>query len=300
MRIVAVLVLAALAAGCEEGGGEGAARGMAVVATTTQGADLARNVAGPRARVTALLAPNADPHAYEVRPHDLERLAEADLVVRSGGDLDEWLTETIDSSLTSAARVDVSKSVDERGGDPHWWQDPRNAVSAVRAIQRALAEADPSGREDYERNAGAYIARLRRLDAGVARCIGKLPRGARKLVTTHDALGHYADRYGLDVIGAVIPSQSSQAQPSSKGIGELVDQIEVEEVKAIFPESSLGSKLEDAVARESGVAVGGKLWADTLGPEGSSGATYVDSIASNTEEIVKGLSGGALTCRPNA
>ena len=292
-----LLGLALPACGEDDPGGEGA---ISVVATTTQLGDLARQVAGGRSDVSQVLPPNADPHDYEPRPSDARDIERADVILRSGGDLDEWLTETIDSSLTSAARVDVSKSVNERGGDPHWWQDPRNAVSAVRAIQRSLAEADPSGREEYGRNAGAYIARLRRLDAGVARCIGKLPRGARKLVTTHDALGHYADRYGLDVIGAVIPSQSSQAQPSSKGIGELVDQIEVEEVKAIFPESSLGSKLEDAVARESGVAVGGELWADTLGPEGSSGATYIDSIASNTEEIVKGLGGGAVTCRPNA
>ena len=87
-------------------------------------------------------------------------------------------------------------------------------------------------------------------------------------MTTHDALGYYADRYGLEVIGAVIPSQSSQAQPSSKDIGRLVDQIRDEGVKAIFPEASLNSKLERAVARESGATVGGDLWADTLGPGG--------------------------------
>ena len=77
----------------------------------------------------------------------------------------------------------------------------------------------------------------------VAACIAKLPASRRKLVTTHDALGHYADRYGLEVIGAVIPSMSSQAQPSSKDVGELVDLIRKEKVKAIFPESSLNSKL---------------------------------------------------------
>ena len=111
-------------------------------------------------------------------------------------------------------------------------------------------------------------------------------------MTTHDALGHYADRYGLEVIGAVIPSRSSQAQPSSKDVGELVDQIKREKVKAIFPESSLDSKLEKAIARESGARVGGALWADTLGPEGSSGETYVESIEANTRTIADGLSGG--------
>jgi len=286
-------------AGCgeDEAGGDGA---ISVVATTTQLGDFARQVGGTRADVHQILPPNADPHDYEPRPSDARALEGADVVLRSGGDLDEWLSELIDNSGTDAARVDVSRSVDLRKDDPHWWQDPRNAVRAVGAIERALAKADPAGRARYERNAGAYRARLRRLDASVARCIDELPRDARKLVTTHDALGYYAARYGLELIGAVIPSLSSQAQPSSKGIGELVDLIREENVKAIFPESSLSSKLEDAVSRESGASVGGELWADTLGPEGSSGATYVESIASNTERIVRGLSGGELSCRPRA
>ena len=295
--LLALCLGALLVSGCgeDESGGDGA---ISVVATTTQLGDFARQVGGKRADVEQILPPNADPHDYEPRPSDVRDLEGADVILRSGGDVDEWLTELIDSSGSDAARVEVSKSVKEREGDPHWWQDPRNVVRAVGAIERALAEADPAGRAEYERNAAAYIARLRKLDRAVATCIGKLQRGARKLVTTHDALGYYADRYGLEVIGAVIPSLSSQAQPSSKAIGELVDQIRKEEVKAIFPESSLSSKLEDAVSRESGASVGGELWADTLGPEGSSGASYVDSIASNTGEIVKGLSGGDVACRP--
>ena len=98
-------------------------------------------------------------------------------------------------------------------------------------------------------------------------------------MTTHDALGYYADRYGLEVIGAVLPSLSTQAQPSARDIQALVDQIERTGVRAIYPESSINPKLERAVARESGASVGGALWADTLGPEGSSGATYVGSDA---------------------
>ena len=117
-------------------------------------------------------------------------------------------------------------------------------------------------------------------------------------MTTHDALGYYADRYGLEVIGAVLPSLSTQAQPSARDIQELVDQIESAGVKAIYPESSINPELERAVARESGATVGSSLWADSLGPEGSSGATYVGSIAANTRAIVDGLTGGAVTCTP--
>ena len=140
--------------------------------------------------------------------------------------------------------------------------------------------------------------RLERLDRAVAACIGKVPAAGRTLVTTHDALGYYARRYGIRVVGAVIPSRSTVAQPSAGETAELVETIRREHVKAIFAESSVNPKVEAAIARETGAKVGAALWADTLGPAGSDGATYIDSIASNTAALVEGLSGGEVTCRP--
>jgi ABC-type Zn uptake system ZnuABC Zn-binding protein ZnuA len=109
-------------------------------------------------------------------------------------------------------------------------------------------------------------------------------------------LGYYADRYGLQVIGAAIPALSTQAQPSAGDTARLVDQVRAAHVKAVFPEAGLNPKLQQAIASEGGAGVGGQLWADTLGPAGSSGATYVDSLRSNTQAIVEGLSGGAAGC----
>lgn len=266
------------------------------MATTTQLGDFVRQVGGGRVAVDQILGANADPHSYEPRPSDASAIAEADLVLRSGGDLDEWLTELIESAGDEALTIEAIDSVEPRGDDPHWWQDPRNAEKAVAAIRDGLVEADPDGRETYVRNAAAYTERLGRLDSAVARCIDQIPVKSRQLVTTHDALGYYADRYGLEVIGALIPSLSTQAQPSSKDVGALVNQIDTLGVKAIFPESSVNPKLEEAVARETGAEVGEALWADTLGPEGSSGANYVESIQANTEAIVDGLTGGAAEC----
>ena len=278
--------------------------------TTTQLGDLARQVGGERVAVHQILESDADPHSYEPRPSDATAIADADLVLRSGGDLDEWLGELIDNAGGEAPVMDLIDFVRPREGegeggsdadlDPHWWHDPRNARKAVTAIRGALVEADPGGRRAYERNAAAYTERLRRLDSAVARCIDRIPPAGRKLVTTHDALGYYSDRYGLEAIGALIPSLSTQAQPSSKDIGALVDQIDALGVKAIFPESSVNPKLEEAVARETGAEVGDPLWADTLGPERSSGATYIESIQSNTAAIVDGLTGGSVQCRPKA
>ena len=294
---LAALTLAAALGGCGEETGGG---GRLVGATTTQVADLARNVAGERAEVRALLHPNSDPHDYEPRPSDAIAVGEAMLVLRSGGDVDAWLGGLVDSAGADARVVTLIDAVRRRGEDPHWWQDPRNAERAVRAISAALASADPEGRATYARNARSYLLRLRALDESVARCIERLPRARRRLVTTHDSLGYYAFRYGIRVVGALIPSLSTEAQPSSGDTAKLVRQIRDEGVRAIFPESSLDPKLERAVSREAGARVGAALWADTLGPENSGGATYIGSIASNTAAIVEGLSGGGQRCRPRA
>jgi ABC-type Zn uptake system ZnuABC Zn-binding protein ZnuA len=283
----------ALLAGC--GGGSGSGKPL-VVATTTQAADLARHVAGDRAQVKGILAANSDPHDYEVRPADVKALVHADLVVRSGGDVDAWLDGAIDSAGTKAPVLTLLDKVGREGEDPHWWQDPRRAQTAVTAIGAALAKADPPGAAGYRRRADAYVKDLRTLDASVASCIGEIPPARRKLVTTHDALGYYAHRYGLEVIGAVIPALTTQAQASSGDLGKLVDTIRRAGVPAIFAESSVNAKVEDAVAQETGARVGKALWADSLGPAGSDGATYADSIRANTRAIVEGLSGGEKSC----
>ena len=142
-----------------------------VVATTTQAADLARQVAGDRAQVKGILAPNSDPHDYEVRPGDLKALVHADLVIRSGGDVDAWLDGAIDSAGTDAPVLTLIDAAGAEGEDPHWWQDPRRAERAVGAIGAALAKADPAGAAAYRQRADAYRRDLRSLDAAVARCV---------------------------------------------------------------------------------------------------------------------------------
>jgi ABC-type Zn uptake system ZnuABC Zn-binding protein ZnuA len=301
--LVASLVALALhGCGPDDNGSDNAE--VRAVATTTHAADLTRSVGGERVSVRSLVPAEADPHDFEPRPSDARNLAESDLVVRSGGDIDEWLGDLIDSAGGDARTLTLIDEVEtlERGGDtdPHWWQDPRNAERAVGAIRDALIEADPDGRATYERNARAYVDRLGLLDAGIAACLERVPAAQRKLVTTHDAYEYFARRYGIDVVGALIPSLSSQAQPSAGEVDDLVKQIEREDVKAIFPESSLNPELEQAVARETGARVGRKLWADTLGPEGSGAETYIEAMAADTEAMVDGLSGGGVSCRPRA
>lgn len=294
--VAALLLLTAVGCG-NSGSGEGSVR---VVATTTQAADLVRNVGGDRVEVTGILAANSDPHEYEPRPSDAEALAEADLVVRSGGDLDLWLDQLIDSSGTDAPVLTLIDHVNTIEGedeiDPHWWQDPRNAIAAVAAIRDALEDADPDGAGEYGANARSYDDQLRRLDRELAACFRRVPDAERKLVTSHDALGYFADRYDIDVIGAAIPALTTQAQASAGETAELVDLIEREGVRAIFPESGVSAQLEEAIADETGAEVGGELWADALGPQGSDGATYLQATAANAATLVDGFTGGEQRC----
>ena len=293
-RAALLLVLLPLAAAGCGGAAASGADGPEIVATTTQLADMARNIA-PDAKVTGLLKPNTDPHEYEVRPDDVKALASADIVLRSGGEVDEWLDGALESAgVDEQDVVDAGAAAGLEGDDPHWWQDPQKAERAAVAIGAALRRAG------VPEDAAAYVKRLQALDAGVRACIDRVPAAQRLLVTSHDALGYYARRYGIDVVGTVIPALTTAAQPSAGEVTQLVATIKRTGVKTIFAESSVNPKVEEAIARETGARIGKELWADSLGPEGSDGASYIASVESNTRALVDGFSGGAVDCRLDA
>jgi ABC-type Zn uptake system ZnuABC Zn-binding protein ZnuA/ABC-type Mn2+/Zn2+ transport system permease subunit len=301
---LAVAVL--FVAGC--GGGSHAAGGqLQAVATTTQIGDFARAVGGNAVAVDQILQPNTDPHEYEPRPSDVAGAAEAKLVFASGDNLDSWIDQVVSDSGSDARVVDLGAAVPvrlpgESSGaeasqyDPHWWHDPRNAEAAVREIARRLAAVDPSHRAEFARNADRYLAKLRELDDGIARCMGSVPASRRKLVTDHDAFSYFAKRYGIDVVGAVIPSQTTQAQPSARDLSNLAALVEREQVEAIFPESSLSPKVAEAIASQTGASAEYTLYGDTLGPADSDGATYLRMEAANADSMVRGFTGGRRGC----
>ena len=299
LSLVSVLAVGALIAACGSSGSDPSG-GPKVVASTTQVADLARNVAGDGAEVGGILAANSDPHDYEPKPSDAEALTDADLVLESGGDVDLWMDDVVDSSGTDAPVVKLIDSVQtmtaEGETDPHWWQDPRNAVVAVNEIRDQLIAVDPDRRAAYERNARAYVDEIKELDREIAACWNRVPATERKLVTSHDALGYYAARYGIDVVGSTIPALTTQAQPSAGETAQLVDLIRSEHVSAVFPEVGVSTALEEAIADETGATIGGQLYADALGPAGSVGATYLGALAANTKTLIDGMTAGRVRC----
>jgi len=295
--LVPAAAAALLLAGCGADTGPAKPGQIKVAATTTQIGDFARVVGGERAKVVQLLKPNTDPHDYEPRPFDVLSTADAEVVFENGDGLDHWMGNVIKQAGSDATIVDLGGRVPVKAaGDPHWWHDPRNAQAAVVAIRDALSKANPAARAVYARNADAYLAKLRALDAAIAGCVQRVPPTSRKLVTDHDAFNYFARRYGITVVGAVIPSQTTQAQSSARDVARLARLIRREHVRAVFPESSINAKLAQAIARQTGAVSDLELYGDTLGPKGSSGATYLTMERANADAMVRGFTGGAQRC----
>jgi ABC-type Zn uptake system ZnuABC Zn-binding protein ZnuA len=307
-----------------------------VVASTPVVADIVRQVAGDAAEVKQVMSANADPHDYEPRPDDVKAVAGAKVVIESGNDLDHWMEELVGQTGEKPAELVIApghtphKVKPAEGGhghgeeeehageeeehageeeehageeeehagewDPHWWHDPRNVESAVAAIRDELAKAAPGNADAYRANAGAYLKKVQALDAGIEACMNQVPAGERKLVTSHDAFAYFTERYGITTIGAATPSNSASAQPSAGELAELADIIRREKVKAIFPESAVNPDLAQTIARQTGAKADYVLYGDTLGPEGSPGATYLQMEQANADAMVKGFTGDAQGC----
>jgi ABC-type Zn uptake system ZnuABC Zn-binding protein ZnuA/ABC-type Mn2+/Zn2+ transport system permease subunit len=278
-----------------------------VVATTTQIGDFARAVGGDAVNVHQILRPNTDPHEYEPRPDDIRATADAAVVLQNGDGLDAWMKDVVkqaggNPNVVTLGEVARTQVPGETGGtdaspvDPHWWHDPRNAEAAVERVRSALGQALPRDKQGFDRRAAAYVNRIDALDRRIARCFASIPAVKRKLVTSHDAFNYFAKRYGIDVVGAIIPSQTTEAQPSAGDVAKLVQQVRREHVRAIFLESSVNSKLGKAVAAQTGALATLRLYGDTLGPAGSPGATYMGMELANANAMMRGFTGGKRGC----
>lgn len=302
LPVALALVAVALVAGC--GAGSSPTR-PTVVATTPVVAGLVREVAGDNVDVVQILAPNSDPHEYEPRPDDVNAIADADLVFASGGELDSWIGKAIEQAGSNAPVIDLSTKIGDRltsdeagadGLDPHWWHDPRNVDDVVPAISSALITIDGADKAAIERSGKRFGARVGRLDRRLTACYASVPDAQRKIVTDHDAFGYLAHRYSIEIIGAVIPALTTEAQPSAGELADLRTLIARERVKAVFPETSVNSDLAQTVASETGASADYTLYGDSLGPPDSKGATYLSMERANAEAIVRGMTGGAHGC----
>ncbi len=267
-------------------------RPLRVVTLNTVLTEIAREVGGGQISVNGLVKPDVDPHSFDPSASDIRALAEADVVLASGLSLESYLDRI--ASNTGKARVlkigDALPSVLSTGGsepDPHWWNSIDNVLFASELVRAEYARLRPSSATEFARNAQAYRRRLLALKTEIAREIDTLPPEKRHLVTSHDAFGYFARDYGFTV--HAISGLSTDSEPDARHLATLIDLIRRKHIKAVFAESSVNSKLIANLVRETGVRLGGTLYADGLGVAGGDAATYEAMVRLNARTIVESL-----------
>jgi ABC-type Zn uptake system ZnuABC Zn-binding protein ZnuA len=271
-----------------------------VLATTSIIGDVVGRVGGESIDLAVLMQPGQDPHSYQPGAADLSRAADADIIFVNGWDLEEALIADLTAISGQAVMVPVSAGIEPLTMDgqvqgtvnPHVWLDVVNVVSWVDSIRTVLVAADPANAGAYDANATAYRAELKQLDAEVRRSLETIPAEQRVLVTNHDNLGYFAAAYGFEIIGTVVPSVSTLAEPTAGGLGELVEQMRAEDVCAIVTESTTSDQLIRALASELSHCPQVhtvSLYTDSLGPASSGAGSYAEMMAVNAANLVAGL-----------
>lgn len=319
MISMVLMALGVLALSCAraqptpDGAQGGAAKPMRIVATTGMVADMVREIAGGQAQVRQLMGAGVDPHLYKPTRSDVALMNEADAVFYNGLLLEGKMTETFERlraggkpvvTITSAIgsaelRHDApegEKSAGEPHHDPHVWMDPSLWAKAINPVRDALIKLRPASKADFEARAATYATQLKALDAYAERALKTVPEKSRVLVTAHDAFGYFGYRFGYQVEG--IQGISTESEAGVRDIQRLVDLLVDRKVASVFVETSVSDRNINALiagARAKGhmVRIGGSLFSDALGAEGTYEGTYVGMIDHNVTMITRALGGDA-------
>jgi len=271
-----------------------------VVCTTGMVADIAKNVGGEHVAVTALMGAGVDPHLYTASSADVSKLSRADIILYSGLHLEGKLSELLERmgsrkpTTAVAGKLPADKIISDTAGahDPHVWFDVALWSHAAAEGAEALAAFDPPHAEAYRANLKTYQDRLAKLDDYAREQLATVPKERRVLVTAHDAFHYFGNAYGIEVRG--IQGISTTSEAGVRQVRELVDFLVARKIKAVFVETSVSdqnirSLLEGAAARGHTVVIGGTLFSDAMGDEGTPEGTYEGMVKHNVDTIVKAL-----------
>ena len=263
-----------------------------ILTSTTFLADIARNVAGGRVEIESLLPVGTDPHSYQPTPQDVTKIEHSKLLIINGAEYEHFLEPLLKSAGGEREVIEASAGInpgeEAQGVDPHMWLDPNNVIVYVENIREALTHFDPEGAAVYQSNAEAYAAELKRLDTWIVEQVAQIPPGRKLLITNHEALGYFAERYGFTIAGAVIESFSTDASPSAQQMSALIDQIKSSGAPAIFLDASDNPALASQTASETNARIITDLHLESL-TDGPPAATYVDMLKHNVTQIVNAL-----------
>ncbi|WP_407946737.1 metal ABC transporter solute-binding protein, Zn/Mn family [Paenibacillus tarimensis] len=301
-----VLLAAVLLSGCgngERGAGVEGSEVLKVASTTGMIHDIVREIGGSDVEAVGLMGPGTDPHLYKASQGDIRRLDEADVIFYNGLHLEGTMAEMLEklaekkrtvavaSRLTEGQLLTVSEE-DGQAYDPHVWFDVKNWISAAEVVRDTLKEADAAHADSYDSRADDYIKRLEELDRYAVEQIAAIPESGRVLVTAHDAFGYFGRAYDMEVMG--LQGISTASEYGSKDVSNLRDYLVEHKIKAVFVESSVPKRAIEAViegARKLGheVKIGGELYSDAMGEEGTEAGTYIGMVRHNVDTIVEAL-----------
>jgi zinc/manganese transport system substrate-binding protein len=292
IRVLILMLALEAASSCSSTAAQPGA--LHVLAAETFLADIAQHVAGERLHVDSLLSPGIDPHEFQPAPQDAIKIAQANVLIVNGLGYETWLQKSLQDAGGQQTILTATDGLSPAAGpggsaDPHMWMDPLNVVHYVENIRDGLAKADPAGAATYAANADAYIAQLKELDASIKSQVAQIPPERRQLVTNHDALGYFARAYGFTVVGAVIPSVTSEASPSAQQMAALIDTIKRTRAPAVFLDVSENRKLADQIASATGAKVVTGLYVETLSAPDGPAATYIAMLQHDAATIAAAL-----------
>ena len=272
---------------------------LRVVTLNTVLTEIAGEVGGGDVRVSGLVQPDVDPHTFEPSAAEIRAVVDADLVLASGLGLESYLDRLVANSgghgriLSVGDSLPVILSRDPAFGpavpggekDPHWWHSIDNVIAATEAVRREFTRLRPAAAAGFAQRAAAYHRRLLALQAWVATEIAMLPPPRRELLTSHNAFGYFARDYGFRV--HAISGLSTDGEPDARHLAGLIDLVRARGIKAVFVEASVNPRFISNLVGETGVRLGGTLYADGLGQ--GEAATYAGMVRHNVLTLVEGL-----------
>jgi manganese/zinc/iron transport system substrate-binding protein len=300
--IVAGIVPSLLFSGCSSKESKEKSDKLVIVTTTGMIKDAVQHVAGDRAEVVSLMGAGVDPHLYKATQGDVQKLTNADIVFYNGLHLEGKMGEVLEKLSHTKPVIAVASEIPEGGlravpgfqgtHDPHIWFDVKLWENAVRAVEKTLSKEDAVNAATYQSNATKYIARLDSLHEAVKVKVTEVPEQQRVLITAHDAFGYFGDAYNVEVRG--LQGISTMSEFGVKDVTELVNFIIERKIKAIFVETSVSQKSIQAVVEgcnEKGwnVKIGGSLYSDAMGNEGTPEGSYIGMVSANVKTIVDAL-----------
>lgn len=296
-----IVICLTFVSGCNDNSSKSNIEGkVKVTVTIGQIGDAVKNIGGDKVEVSTLMGPGVDPHLYKATQSDMKKIHDADIVFYNGLHLEGKMLDALSQLKKTKVVYAIAETVndhsllktEEKTIDPHIWFDIQLWKEALQSVVKGLMEVDPENKEYYEEQAENYFKQLDDLYNFSTEKMDSIPEQKRILITAHDAFGYFGNAYGLEVMG--LQGLSTDSEYGLADIKRIVDTLVERKIQTVFVETSVNDKsiqavIEGAKSRNHEVKIGGELFSDAMGEEGTEEGTYIGMYKHNIQVIYDGL-----------